>query len=293
VIAQRTAACVAVLGLVALAVPACRPPAPTTTDSTRIVSQVVFADEELWHLGADVRARVVGVSPMADDPRYSDAVGLWPPELPRPTGAEAIAAQNPDLVVIAEFTADETRALLEQMGVRTLRLEGWAGFDDYRRHLGELAEIVGATAQGAARIATFDAELDALRQRFAIGDRPGIVSWEDGSVAGGGTIFADVAQAAGFLDIAAANGITGHRTVGLESLVAWDPEYIVISCTDDCPAREREFSTLPGIAATRAGRHAGIVAIPTHHLYSVGFGMLEVVQRLGARRIGGDGTTPP
>jgi len=286
--AARPMACAVVLGLAV----ACRPPEPTATGSARIVSQVVFADEELWHLGPDVRPRVVGVSPMADDPRYSDAVGLWPAELPRPTGAEAIAAQNPDLVVIAEFTADETRALLEQMGVRTLRLEGWDGFADVRRHIRELAGAVGAEAAGTARIAAFDAELDALRQRFATAGAPGIVSWEDGSVAGGKTIFADAAEAAGFVDVAAAHGIAGHRTIGLESLVAWDPEYIVISCTDDCTAREQEFAAQPGIAATRAGRRGGVIAMPTHHLYSVGFGALEMVRQLGERRRGTDGSAP-
>lgn len=264
---------------------ACGAPATARTSSDRIVSQVVFADEELWHLGPPVRARVVGVSTMADDPRYSDAVGLWPPALSRPAGAEEIAALSPDLVIIAEYTADETRAALGQMGIRFLRLDGWNGFDDYRRHLHALADAVDARPAAEARVAAFDAELDALRTRFGGGPHPGIVSWEEGSVAGGGTIFADVAAAAGFVDVAAANGIVGHRTVGIESLVAWDPEYIVISCVDDCGAREREFAARPGIAATRAGHAGNIVAIPTHHLYSVGAGMLEVVRRLGERRM--------
>ena len=41
----------------------------------RVVSQVVLADEVLWELGPEVHGRVVGVSTMADDARYSTVAG--------------------------------------------------------------------------------------------------------------------------------------------------------------------------------------------------------------------------
>lgn len=263
---------------------ACSRDATPRTGTARIVSQVVFADEELWHLEPEIHPRVVGVSPMADDARYSDAVGLWASSLARPVGAEAIAALTPDLVITAEFTAAETRAALEQIGIRTLELAGWNGFDDYRRHVGEIADALDVEAAGTRRVAEFDAELARLRERFAGEPHPGVVSWQEGAVAGAGTSFADAAAAAGFVDVAASNGIVGHTTIGVETLVAWDPEYIVVSCEDDCTAREREIAARPGIAATRAAKQGGIVAIQAHHLYSVGAGMLEVVRQLGARR---------
>lgn len=268
-----------------LCVFACGRDATPRAGTSRVVSQVVFADEELWHLGPEVHPKVVGVSPMADDARYSDAVGLWPASLPRPAGAEAIAALSPDLVIIAEFTAAETRAAIEQLGIRTLELRGWNGFADYRLHVGEIATALDAPALGDARVARFDAELATLRERFAGGSAPGVVSWDEGSVAGAGTSFSDAAVAAGFVDVAASHGITGHEQVGLETLVAWDPEYLVVSCETDCPAREREIAARPGIAATRAAKHGGIIAIDSHHLYSVGAGMLELVRRLGERRL--------
>ncbi len=263
----------------------CGREATQRTGSARVVSQVVFADEELWHMGPQVQARVVGVSPMADDARYSDAVGLWPAALARPTGAEAIAALTPDLVITAEFTAAETRAALEQLGIRTLELSGWNGFADYRRHVTDVAAALELPTLGEQRIASFDAELAALHERFSGGTHPGIVSWEEGSVPGAGTSFSDAAAAAGFSDVAASHGIVGHTTIGVETLVAWDPEYIVVTCEDDCPAREREIAGRPGIAATRAAKGGGVIAIEAHHLYSVGAGMLEVVRRLGERRL--------
>ncbi len=41
----------------------------------RIVSQTLLSDEILWDLGPQVRAHVIAVSKLADDPRYSSVVG--------------------------------------------------------------------------------------------------------------------------------------------------------------------------------------------------------------------------
>jgi ABC-type Fe2+-enterobactin transport system substrate-binding protein len=68
----------------------------------RIVSQVVTSDEILWGLGSDVRARVAGVSSMADDPTYSGVAHTWPQTVARIAGtSEALVAASPDLVIVA------------------------------------------------------------------------------------------------------------------------------------------------------------------------------------------------
>ncbi len=264
---------------------ACGGQAPRAGHAERIVSQVVFADEELWALGPEVRARVVAISGLADDARYSTFTGGWPAALPRVAGGEAIVAQGPDLVVTAEFTAAETRAVLEQLGIATLQLEGWRGFDDYRAHVRALGDAVAAPTAAAARIAEFDASLAAMQQRFAAAQRPSVVSWHEGNVAGRGTIFADEALAAGFDPIAVGHGIEGHGSLSLEALVTWDPDYIVVACEGDCEATERDFAARPGFAGRRVARPGRVIAIPAPLLYSAGFGMLDVVERLGARRL--------
>jgi iron complex transport system substrate-binding protein len=263
---------------------ACGPRERATT-SGRVVSQVVFADEELWAFGPEVHARVVGVSSLADDRRYSGVPDAWPPSVPRVAGVEDIAALAPDLVITAEFTAAETRAMLEQLGVRTLDLAGWQGFADYRKHTAALAAAVDAVEQGSARIAAFDQTLASLSIAPTGDRRPTIVSWQDGMIAGGGTSFADAAHAAGFANLPQARGIDGHAEVGVESLVAWDPEVIVVPCEPgECETRAQAIAQQPGIRATQAARGGHVVAIPSHHLYSTGFGMLELVRALAEVR---------
>lgn len=246
----------------------------------RVASQTVLADEVLWDLGPAVHALVVAVSPMADDPRYSRVVGRWPPEIPRAAGSsEALLALVPTLVVLASFTAPETRRLLEQAGLRTLVLERFDGFDDYRANVRAIADAVAATAEGERVVAQFDAKLAALR--FEPRARPRVVSWNEGSVPAAGTTFDDAAVAAGWANLPAQEGRRGHLQVSVEQLVAWDPDAIVVPCGEsDCAEAAAELATRPGLRATRAARDGAVIGVPSHALYSTGAAMLDVVQRL-------------
>jgi iron complex transport system substrate-binding protein len=275
------------LGVVPLAA-ACgrRAPTPAVTDGPRVASQTVLGDEVLWALGPAVHAQVVAVSPMADDPRYSRVVGAWPAGVPRAAGtSEALIALQPTLVVLASFTAPETRRLLEQAGLPTLVLERFDGFDDYRANVRAIAAAVGAAAAGERVVAEFDARLDALRLEPRV--RPRVVSWNEGSVPAAGTTFDDVATAAGYVNLPAHAGRRGHLQVSLEQLVAWDPDVIVVPCGADGPAHDAacddetaELATRPGLRATRAVREGAVVGVPSPALYATGAGMLDVVQRL-------------
>lgn len=279
------------LAALATLLPACRTPAPQASGPAhRILSQTVLGDEILYELGPEARARVVGVSVMADDPRYCRVAGLWPPEIPRLAATtEGLLARDPDLAVIASYTAPETRALLAANGVRLLELGRSPGFDDYRHDLRELAAVVDASPAAAAKIAELDARLAVLAARRPPVP-PGVVSWGDGYAATGATSFADIARAAGLDNLPERAGLSGHVPVAMEQLLAWDPAYIVIACpaaeVDDpaCPAAEADFITRgPGLSATRAARENGVIAIPARDLASTGEGMLVTAELLQAR----------
>ena len=255
-----------------------------------MLSQTVLGDEILWDLGPGARARVVGLSMMADDPRYSRVAGLWPPGIPRLAATtEGLLARAPDLAVIASYTAPETRALLAANGVRLLELGRAPGFDDYRRDLRELAAALDAGPAAAAKIADLDARIAALAARRPRAP-PGVVSWGDGYAATGATSFADIARAAGLDNLPERAGLSGHVPVAMEQLLAWDPAYIVIACPaarpDDpaCPAAEAAFvAGGPGLSATRAAREGGVIAIPARDLASTGEGMIVTAELLQAR----------
>lgn len=262
-----------------------RPPDPSSK-GRRVVSQTVLSDEVLWDLGPAVRSQVVAVSTMADDPRYSRVVDRWPKDLPRAAGtSEALLALTPDLVVLASFTATETRELIRTAGLTALVLERFDGFADYRDNVRAIATAVDAAAAGAELVEHFDARLSSLRVDAPSGPR--ILSWNEGSVPGASTSFHDIATAAGYRNLPAEHGRRGHLQIGVEQLVAWDPEVLVVPCgEDDCERITAELSGRPGLRSTRAARQGQVVAIPSRDLYSTGAGMLDVVERLVAARPG-------
>ncbi len=275
------------LALVALVACAPAPVVQAPGPSRRVLSQTVLSDEILWALGPEARARVVGVSVMADDPRYSRIAGTWPDSVPRlAVTSEGLLARAPDLVVIASFTSPEIKALLAAQHVRLLELDSFTGFTDYRQHVRALASAVETT--GEPLLTALDTRLAALAAR-----RPAIaptaVSWGDGYAATGATTFADIAAAAGLVNLPERKGLSGHVPVAMEQLVAWDPEIIVVSCpaiTPDDPAcahAEATFAAGPGITATRAARNHGVIAIPARDLGSTGEGMLVAAEILQAR----------
>lgn len=276
----------------ALALSACAgPPGPVPQDisARRVVSQTVLSDEVLWALGPAARARVVGVSALADDPRYSDVADAWPAELPRRAlTTEGLLALAPDLAIVASFTAPEVRAVLVAHGVRMLELDGFSGLADYRAHVRRIAAAVDAAPAGEALLADLDAALAELRARRPK-QRLAAISWADGFSAGAGTTFDDVADAAGLSNLTAEQGLQGHAAVPLEQLVAWDPAVIVVSCparaADDPACRDAEAAAaaLPGVAATRAARTGRIVAVPARALASTGAGMITAASILQAR----------
>ena len=258
--------------------------AETATLATQtIASQTILSDEFLWSLGDEVQARVVAVSPLVDDPRYSTIVGRWPSALPRlPGSSEALLALDPDLVIIASFTSAETRAFLEAQGVKTLYLDGFNGFDDLWRHTRAVAAAVGATDAGERLIQAQEAELAALAETIGDGPKTPAVSWSEGFVAGSGTTFDGIARYAGLTNLAGERGARGHAALSVEELVAWDPPIIVISCDPPrCAEAEQEFAARPGIAATQAARKGGVIAIPGASLASTGAGMIEAAGLLG------------
>ena len=271
---------------------ACTPtPAPTTTvaPARRILSQTVLSDEILWSLGPAARARVVGLSTMADDPRYSRVAGQWPPEVPRlAVTSEGLLAREPDLVVIASFSAPEIKALIAAQDVRLLEFASFTGFADYRHQLRQLAAAADAGPAAEAIITDLDRRLAELA---AHPPSPALtaIAWGDGYAATGGTTFADLAAAAGLINLPESAGLSGHVPVAMERLVAWDPEVIVISCPattiDDpaCALAEARFAEGPGIAATRAHQTRRIIALPARDLGGTGEGMIVSAELLQAR----------
>ncbi|KIG14220.1 Vitamin B12 ABC transporter, B12-binding component BtuF [Enhygromyxa salina] len=254
----------------------------------RIASRTVFADEVLWQLGEEVQARVVGLSPMADDARYSTVAGRWPASTPRVgQNPEELLALAPDLVIVASFSAPEYRAAIEDK-VRVLVLEDFTGFDDYLANLAQIGEASGATEAAGRmrdRFVARRAKLEAARP--PVDQRPTIIAWDYGYVPGAQTSFDDAATTAGFVNLAAREGLEGHQRLDAEQLVAWDPAWIVVGCGElPCAEARSKLAAQPGLGKLNAVAQGQIITIPAPYLATTGEDMLELAARLQAPLLG-------
>ncbi|MCR9162066.1 MAG: ABC transporter substrate-binding protein [Nannocystaceae bacterium] len=257
--------------------PAAEPPA-----AARIASVTIDSDATLWALGEDVRGQVVAVSALVDDARYSPIVDTWPASIPRVSGSsETLIALRPTVAFVAEWSDPNGRALLERSDIDVVVLSGFGGFDDYRARVRTIAERAGAPERGRALVAEFDEALDQVTSSAGAG--LSVVSYASGNVAAADTTFADEAAAAGLTNLPSTKGMKGHVQVGIEQLVAWAPDVLVVPCEDDCAKTERDFATKPGIAATPAAQHDRIIAIEPALLFATGPRMLDVTAALVRR----------
>jgi iron complex transport system substrate-binding protein len=255
----------------------------------RLASTILLADELLWALGPEVQSRVVAVSALSDDPRYSETVGLWPAQLARvgPNPAELVAL-NPEVVFLASFSDQAYRAALDEH-FELVVLGAFRGFDDYRTNVRAVAGGAGVPERAEALIADFDQRLAKLESKRPADESswPTCIAWEGGYVAGALTTFDDAARAAGCVNAVSRAGVKSHAAVDTEQLLAWQPDFLVVSCaqpTDaSCEARLGELSELAGISELVAVKEGRVVTVAPAQMSSVGPGMLDLAESLGER----------
>ena len=184
--------------------------------AARVASRTVFADEVLWALGPAIRERVIGLSPMVDDPRYSTVAGQWPEATPRlGLNPEELLALAPDLVILASYSAPEYVAAIEG-STRVLVLDDFTGFAGYRDGVRRIGQALGEPAAAAALIEQFAAREAALAATRPPADaRPSVLAWDYGYVPGSATSFDDAARCAGFVNLAALKGVSYAMKSGI------------------------------------------------------------------------------
>jgi iron complex transport system substrate-binding protein len=182
----------------------------------RVVSLNLCTDQMLVLLAPE---QVAALSPLARDPALS-FVASQAAALPRVrASAEAVLGLHPDLVLGARFGAQATLAVLEQEGVRVVRLDLPADFDGIRAWTRMIAALLGVPDRGEALIAGMDRTLAITHpapSRDAIAVEP------RGFTAGGDTILGAAMRTAGLL-VEAGSG----RTT-LETLVRHPPGLLVV-----------------------------------------------------------------
>jgi iron complex transport system substrate-binding protein len=242
-----------------------RPPA-------RIVSTYLACEENLAAL-VPVE-RVVAISVYADDPSASNCLDFYPPRVARlRSDPEPILAAQPDLVCISGYNELESVRLMAGAGLPLLRQSRMDSFAEIAAGLRVLGAALGADARAGALAASVEAQLDDLGRRLA-SVRPVRVLYYDppGYTMGAGTLVDEILRRAGGRNVAVDLGIRGPGQIGVEALLALEPEAIIMPrYADNAPAlgalaSQPVWRRLPAVAAGRVHEIPGAwINTVSHH----------------------------
>ncbi len=239
---------------------------------SRILSLGGAVTEILYELGAG--DRIVAV----------DSTSQFPPEALgthknvgylRALSTEGVLSIAPDTIIASDSAGPpEVVRALKASGIDYFEVDNSATADALTGRVRAIAGKVGMTAKGdalAQRIEKAFADLAAERSKLTRNPSVLFILNLQGSratVGGADTVADAMLKLAGATNAAAS--LNGYKPVSEESIIAMDPEAIVVmSRTAGHTIREGVLA-IPGIAATRAGRNQRVIEM--NGLYVIGFG---------------------
>jgi iron complex transport system substrate-binding protein len=239
----------------------------------RIASLSLATDEIL--LALVPAERIAALTYLADDPRFSNVVVEARTVRHRVrANAEQVIALQPDLILLAAYTSAATKDLLYQAGVALFEFHLYDSLDGIQQNILAVGQAVGEEEHARDLVEEMDRQLETLKVRLAGVSRLRVLYYAAGGfTAGSGTTMDDLITRAGGRNLATEAGIQQFKKISLETLVALNPEAILVSGE---PEQEglRELlmadPALQGVQAIRAGR-VHVIPLPyvsslSHHI---------------------------
>jgi ABC-type Fe3+-hydroxamate transport system substrate-binding protein len=189
--------------------------------------------------------------------------------------AESVLVHGPDLVLVDPWQAPETRARLEQAGVRVRVLPEATSFEECAALLQSLSVELGEELRAEEVLAGYRERLRRLARGAGPRARLRLAAYSNfgsqGYTAGAGTSVHEILSLAGVVNAAAEGGRTGHLQISIEELLGLDPDGLVVSqplrtdaahAGDRGGASEAFLRSDPRLALLRALRRERIVRLP-------------------------------
>ena len=241
-------------------------------EPSRILSVGGAVTEVLYELGA--ADRIIAVDSTSQFPgealKRHKNVGYF-----RALSTEGVLSVAPDLIIASDKAGPpEVVRALKSSGIEYFEINDDPNAEALAARVRAIAGKIGQTAAGddlVKRIEKDFTDLAAARERLP--RMPAalfVLSVQGGrAIVGGADTSADVMlRLAGASN--AASSLKGFKPISDESIIAMNPEAIVLMARSSAPSLREDVLTVPGIAATQAGRDRRVIEMDG--LYLLGFG---------------------
>lgn len=182
--------------------------------------------------------------------------------------AEVVLGYDPDLVIASPWQGQDAIDRLRDAGVEVIELTAIQSLEDVRTTMTRLGVALDAEERAVELLADFDRRVQDLKS--AAEARPagrGISYLNYGSggwVAGKGTTADLILELVGLQNVAAREGRRGHDTLDIETLLTWDPDWVVVSKPSETYGATRSFleseAVLKGLRCLQQGHIAEVPA---------------------------------
>lgn len=225
--------------------------AASATDLPRVTSINVCTDQYVMLL-ADP-AQVSSLTVLSDDP-HSSALADQAGGFAQNTGhAEAIAVEQPDVVVGGEWTDPALLNMLRTIGIDVVLFPIVTSMEDIPEQLRRMGAVLNREAVAEDMATAFEAQLSALPTPDDTAPLAAFF-YPNGYALGAGTLSHDILTKGGARNLSVELGLQGGGRVALEQVVLNTPDFLISAPSYSGFSRSEELT-----------RHAALANFPIVH----------------------------
>jgi iron complex transport system substrate-binding protein len=235
----------------------------------RIVSQQWSIDEYVYSVVPP--ERVIAVSESAYDERFSNVYELARRYRPAiATDPERVLRLDPDLLIVSNSSRADFCAIVRSANVPIYRaFTLFTTLEEVAETIRVTGYLTGEDESARRQIDLFWGDINRAKARRPVNaHRPRILGFGGTYGYGAETLFHDIVQTLGGINVGAESGLNGYDEVNSEQIVRWNPEWIVTSAdkgqTGEVLAR---LMADPAISLTQAARN-GHILVYEQHIFS-------------------------
>jgi len=246
----------------------------------RVVTLNLCLDQMALRLAAP--GQLVGVSYLSHDPHLSVLADAAATIAPVRESIETILTLRPDLVILGKDSHTRLKRLLRDADIRVLELPWATSIDEAETVIDQMAAALGREDVGRTLIAGMREQRRRLTWTGASLGTAVYLEANRGTT-GKGSLMDELLRLSGFRNLAADLGIGSFGRVSLETVIAAQPDLLVLDGTANAsPARATEFVGHHALLAL-AGK-ARLASVPTRYSICAGPDNFEVMRLVAEAR---------